>query len=966
MVGETSAGKLVVEIVGDVAGLTRAYDEAVRRTEGLEGDLKSIGSRMTSIGSDLMLKVTAPLALTGGLMVKTAVDFDNSMRKVQAVTGATGDQFDKLRQAAIDLGASTAWSATESAEAMRYLGMAGLDTNEILEATPQMLNLASAGAMDLGTAADIATNVLTGFNLEISDLAHVSDVLAKAAASSNTSVEQLGYAMAYVGPVASSAGLSIEETTAAIQIMSDAGIQGTMAGTALRGALSSLLSPTKQATDILATYGLTAADVDPQVHSLAEIIDTLGAVGISTGDAMTLFGDRAGPAMLTLIRSGGDGIRDYTRALEACDGAAQQMAETMKGGIGGTLEEMEGAIESLSIAFGDLIAEALLPVIHGVTNLANWISGLDEGTQRVIVTTGLLAAATGPVIWGLGTLAGSVGQLISLYRTYQASTIAATIATRGFSAAIAANPIGLAIIGVTTLGAVLLPLIASTNDATKAQEEYNAVLRETADLTGKTTEEIEDEIDILKEREQQILANIEAIKAQNVVTRHGAFETRYAAEETRWHKLATGDLTREFRDTTDAIKDGTVALGKMTQAQKDAILAAKEQELAEIRAARAIRETELQARRLADGAKTAYEQASKAVSAHQRAVSNLQKEYNELKETIDKALGIDKEIEDAEREVERADIRRIRAERDLADIREEIKKMRAEAAGGDADAKRKLEDLLLREREAVLDVAEAQDRYQEALKAASDAQQERVEIEEALNGESISSAQKRLDEIGRMLEEEQEKLDVALEKREEAQIAHENFMAMLTRDSATYQSETWAEYVKFMDAHPAYGRTYYVEYDENGNPIGGLPQPPVRDIQIPSYGSPAFAAASRSTASVAAGASGGAPEGEQGAAQTAAPGTQSSGDRRPVVRGNDTIWSDEAILKYAELAQETVRVGDKVVESANALAAQAWLQRNAPGVTIQNLNVYSPAADAGTMMNTTKRTLRNIGTQVVL
>jgi len=129
---------------------------------------------------------------------------------------------------------------------MQYLGMAGLDTNEILEATPQMLSLASAGAMDLAVAADISTNVLSGFNLEISDLAHVSDVLAQAAASSNTSVEQLGYAMAYVGPVASSAGLSIEETTAAIQVLSNAGIQGTMAGTALRGALTSLLSPTNR------------------------------------------------------------------------------------------------------------------------------------------------------------------------------------------------------------------------------------------------------------------------------------------------------------------------------------------------------------------------------------------------------------------------------------------------------------------------------------------------------------------------------------------------------------------------------------------------------------------------------------------------------------------------------------------------------------------------------------------------
>ena len=839
MVGETSAGKLVVEIVGDVAGLTRAYDEAVRRTEGLEGDLKSIGSRMTSIGSDLMLKVTAPLALTGGLMVKTAADFDDSMRKVAAVTGATGDQFDRLRQQAIDLGATTAWSASESAAAMQYLGMAGLDTNEILEATPQMLSLASAGAMDLGAAADIATNVLSGFNLEISDLAHVSDVLAQAASSSNTSVEQLGHAMAYVGPVASSAGLSIEETTAAIQIMSDAGIQGTMAGTALRGALSSLLSPTKQATDILATYGLTAADVDPQVHSLAEIIDTLGAVGISTGDAMSLFGDRAGPAMLTLIRSGGDGIRDYTAALEDCDGAAQRMAETMEGGVGGSLRELEGAIETLSITFGDLIADALMPAIEGATSLANWLSNLDEGTQRVIVTTGLLAAATGPVIWGLGTLAGSVGQLISLYRTYQASTIAATVATRGFSAAIAANPIGLAIIGVTTLGAVLLPLIASTNDATKAQEEYNAALRETADLTGKTTEEIEDEIDILKEREQQILALIEVIKAQTDVTERGTLKTRQATEAARLHKLA---------------------LGHLTQAQKDARLAAANLELAENRAAQAIRETELQARRLADGAKTAYEQASKAVTAHQRAVSDLQKEYNELKETIDKALGIDKEIEDADREIERADIRRIRAKQDLADLEEEIKAKEAELRVGDfasikerKAAERELADLKLRHREAVLDVADAEDRYQDALDAASAKQTEKVEVEKALNGESVESAQARLEEIKKQIDEETEKLEIALAEREKAQIAHENLMSQIENEALDVKSANWAEYVKYVNDNPAIARTYHVEYDANGNPIGGLPQIPTINIQIPTYSSPAFAAASRSAATVAGG-----------------------------------------------------------------------------------------------------------------
>ena len=958
MVGETSAGKLVVEIVGDVAGLTRAYDEAVRRTEGLEGDLKSIGSRMTSIGSDLMLKVTAPLALTGGLMVKTAADFDDSMRKVAAVTGATGDQFDRLRQQAIDLGATTAWSASESAAAMQYLGMAGLDTNEILEATPQMLSLASAGAMDLGAAADIATNVLSGFNLEISDLAHVSDVLAQAASSSNTSVEQLGHAMAYVAPVASSAGLSIEETTAAIQVMSNAGIQGTMAGTALRGALTSLLSPTKQATDILATYGLTAEDVNPEVHSLAEILDTLSSAGLSTADAMSLFGDRAGPGMLALIRAGGDGIRDYTAALEDCDGAAQRMAETMEGGVGGSLRELEGAVETLSITFGDLIADALMPVIHGVTDLANWISDLDEGTQRVIVTTGLLAAATGPVIWGIGTLAGSVGSMISLYRTYQASTIAATVATRGFTAAIMANPLGLAIIGVTTLGAVLLPLIASTGDATEAQEEYNTVLRETADLTGKTTEEIEDEVEILKEREQEIRRQIDLLRSQYTpATDRQTLALRQSTQQTGWHKLATGGLIEEFRGATDAMEDGTLALGDLNQAQKDARLSALDLELAENRAAQAIRDTELQTRRLADGAKTAYEQASKAVTAHQKTVSDLQKQYNELKETIDKALGIDEEIEDAEREVERADIRRIRAKQDLADLEEEIKAKEAELRVGDfasikerKAAERELADLKLRHREAVLDVADAEDRYQDALDAASAKQTEKVEVEKALNGESVESAQARLEEIKKQIDEETEKLEIALAKREEAQIAHENLMNQIEIEALEVKSANWAEYVKFMDANPAYGRFYYVEYDENGNPIGGMPQPPVRDIQIPSYASPTFETASGASSRVA----GGAPAGTEPAAGTASGSAKQDGKSS----WNTSDYRDEDILKMVAAATAMVNVGDKQVESANAASAQAWLQRYAPTININQV-IQVQKQSATEVADATKRGLRD-------
>ena len=189
----------------DSTQFTAALATAQAKTQEFTASIVASGKVVSSFGTKLMLGVTAPLTIMGGLAVKTAASFDDSMRQVQAVTGATGDQFDLLRQQAIDLGADTAWSASEAADAMKYLGMAGLTVNEVYEATPQMLSLASAGVMDLATAADIATNVLSGFNLKVADLAHVSDILARASASSNTSVEQLGSAMAHVGPVASAA-----------------------------------------------------------------------------------------------------------------------------------------------------------------------------------------------------------------------------------------------------------------------------------------------------------------------------------------------------------------------------------------------------------------------------------------------------------------------------------------------------------------------------------------------------------------------------------------------------------------------------------------------------------------------------------------------------------------------------------------------------------------------------------------
>lgn len=846
---ETKVGKLVVEVVGDSSGLVNAYKEAEQQTSALEKKLQSYGDSLTSAGKKMTLGVTTPLMLMGGLAVSTAADFDDSMRQVQAVTGATGDQFDKLRQQAIDLGASTAWSASQVAEAQKYLAKAGLDVNQVLEATPQMLSLASGGFLDLGSAADIATNILSGFDLEVSDLGHVSDLLAKAASTANTSVQQMGDAMAYVGPVASEANQSIEMTTAAIQIMSNSGIQGSMAGTALRSSLAALLSPTAEAQKILASYGLTAADVNPEVHSLAEIVETLGNAGISAGDSLQLFGERGGPGMMKVVSAGREELEKYTVALEDCDGAALKMAETMEGGAGGSIRELEGKIETLSITFGDLIADALIPAGESVGDIANWLSSLDEGTQRSIVTVGLFAAAVGPATWALGSMAGGVSSMIGLYRTYQASTIASTIATKGFTAAIAANPVGLAIIGVTTLAAVLIPLIASTEDATKAQDEYNKALDETVDLTEKTDEQLQDEIETLKEKSAKIREQIEMLKNQHTPAIQANIRVvQKSSDETAFHALTQGTLTRQMLQTKEAMNDGTYAVQGLDTAQQGATISALELKDAEIQNAIQIREVEQELRALADGAKTAYDQTTREVNRHRDAVSDLQKQYDSLKETIDTALGIDEEIDDSGRDIERADIRLIQAKNDLQEIQAEIKELEKNKNTGDAEERDKsskeLERLRLRERSAVLDLADAEDRLSDAQKDQQKLIEEKAAVEEKLNGESIDSAQNRLDELSILLEDETAALEKAQEDQKTAKIVYETAMNEIELQSLETKSENWKKYVEFVNNNPAIARTYNVVYDENGKASVDISVPTI-NIEAPKYNSPDFVGVSK-------------------------------------------------------------------------------------------------------------------------
>lgn len=263
MVFEGFAKGLSFPITADITGLVKAIgqadlelakvDKAVERGQKV---IEGYGNSMQSLGKSMSWQVTAPIVAVGTASVYTAAQFDDSMRKVQAKVGGTTEDLAAMRKQALQLGADTAWSASQAADGMEYLAAAGFNSEQVMAAMPGMLALASSDAVDLGVAAEIAGSVLNGFGLEAAEASRVADVLAKSAAATNAGVTDMGEAMAYVAPVARATGLSLEETAAAIGIMSNAGIKGSMAGTALRGSLTALMSPSNEAGDIMRRYNI--------------------------------------------------------------------------------------------------------------------------------------------------------------------------------------------------------------------------------------------------------------------------------------------------------------------------------------------------------------------------------------------------------------------------------------------------------------------------------------------------------------------------------------------------------------------------------------------------------------------------------------------------------------------------------------------------------------------------------------
>ena len=379
---------------------------------------------------------------------KTFMDFEAQMSKVKAISGATGNDFQKLKDQAIQLGTDTNFNATEAAEGMENLASAGFKVNDIMKAMPGMLSLAAAGDVDIATASDIASSALNGFGLSADKTTHVADVLAKVAGDTNAGITDTGEAMKYIAPVSHALGISLEETSAAIGLMSNEGIKGSQAGTTLRSALTNLAAPTTAASKVMKNLGMNFFDSSGKMKSLGEVIKILQdkTKGLTqqqkTSVIQTLFGKEAMSGMLALMDQGSTKFNALTKELKTCDGASKDMADTMQDNLKGAIEAMNGSIETAGIKLGEALAPTIKVIAKVIGGLTNAFSALPKPIQQIIANLMVMAIAFGPVMMVMG-------KFISM-----TSSGIAVLSKLG-SAAKAISKVGSAIKGLSKLGGVI-------------------------------------------------------------------------------------------------------------------------------------------------------------------------------------------------------------------------------------------------------------------------------------------------------------------------------------------------------------------------------------------------------------------------------------------------------------------------------------------------------------------------------
>ena len=407
----TLTKELKVKITADANGLKGALNGISSDISKVGKDfdgLKNLGQGISSVGKALTAGLTLPIVGAGVASVKTASDFQGAMKEVSAISGATGKDLDSLSNLAKEMGSTTKFSASESAEALKYMGMAGWKTQDMMEGLPSILSLASAGNTSLGATSDIVTDGLTSMGLSAKDAGKFADIMASTCSNANTNIELMGETLKYVGPVAGSLGIEMDDLSVAIGLMGNAGLKGGQAGTSLRAGLTNLVKPTKEMKKAMEKYGVELVkNADGSVDlmgTMQNLRRTLGELDQTTqAQALaSIFGKEAMSGWASIVNASEGDFNKLTDAINNSEGSAKKMADTMLEGSQGAIVEMKSALEGVAITIGERLTPFLEKLADGVSKVCEWFQNLSPATQTFLMIVATLIASIGPLLLLIG------------------------------------------------------------------------------------------------------------------------------------------------------------------------------------------------------------------------------------------------------------------------------------------------------------------------------------------------------------------------------------------------------------------------------------------------------------------------------------------------------------------------------------------------------------------------------------
>lgn len=467
----------IVETEQDLKNLETQANQsatAVQKIAATGEKFKTVGDNISSAGQKL-LPVTAGVTALGTASVTTAANFETSMSQVQATMGITKDAMstvngqsvntmDTLSKLAKKMGAETAFSASECAEALNYLALAGYDTQQMCDTLPTVLNLAAAGDIALADASDMVTDAMSALGMGVDEAETMVDQMAKTASTTNTSVAQLGEGILTIGATAKSIKGGTAELNTALGILANNGIKGAEGGTHLRNIILSLQNPTDKAAAQMEALGLSVYDSEGNMRSMNDILGDLNKSmdGMTSAEKSniisTIFNKTDLSSVNALLANTGETWDSLQKSITDSGGAAQQMADTQLDNLQGQITILKSALEGLAISFGELLMPAIKQIVGWVQKFVDWLNGLSEGTKKTVVTIALLAAALGPVLIVIGKVISAVGTIMTIVPKIAGVINTVKGAFAALNTTMLANPIVLIIAAIAALVAAFIYL----------------------------------------------------------------------------------------------------------------------------------------------------------------------------------------------------------------------------------------------------------------------------------------------------------------------------------------------------------------------------------------------------------------------------------------------------------------------------------------------------------------------------